>query len=64
MPKVREFVAQEDVLGHRQPVDQVELLVDGGDARRIAACRVVSDDLLAVPGDLALVGLVRARPAP
>ena len=31
-PALARLVAEEDVLGHRQPVDQVELLVDRGDA--------------------------------
>ena len=40
----RRLVPEEDVLGHRKPVDEVELLVDGGDAERIAAsgCRATT----------------------
>ena len=56
----REFVAEEDVLGDRQTVDDVELLVHGRDAeldRRLGGGDL---DLLAEPRDLALVGTVDA----
>ena len=51
----RELVAEEDVLGDRQAVDDVELLVHGRDAefdRRLGRGDL---DLLAEPGDLALI---------
>ena len=54
------LAAQEDVVGHGEAGDQVELLVDRRDARaRIAACGSPSVDRLAPPDDVPLVGLVR-----
>ena len=60
-PNRRLLVAEEDVLGDGQALDQVELLVDGGDAER--PWRPAGGDSgrrLAVPRDPALVGLVDA----
>ena len=59
-PGVGVLVAEEDVLRDRESVDQVELLVDGGDADLHRGDRVAEPDRLAAPGDGALVGLVRA----
>ena len=57
----REFVAEEDVLGDREPVDDVELLVHRRDAELDGGLRCRDLDLLAEPGDLALVGTMHAR---
>jgi hypothetical protein len=54
-------VREEDVVGHAQPVDQVEFLVDGGDAGLHRGLRVGERHRLALPDDLAAVGPVRAR---
>ena len=54
------LVAEEHVLRHRQVVDQVEFLVDGGDAGLHRGLRVGEADRLAEPLDLPGVGLVRA----
>ena len=59
-PGVGVLVAQEDVLRDREPVDQVELLVDRRHADLHRGDRVAEPDLLAEPGDGALVGLVGA----
>ncbi len=56
-----ELVAEEHVLGDGQPVDDVQLLVDGRDAAVQGRDRVRDDDLLAVQHDLARGGLVRPR---
>jgi hypothetical protein len=53
-------VAEVDVLGDRQPVDDVELLVHGGDAEAECRGRRRDGGGLALPDDLAAVGLVRA----
>ena len=58
------LVPEEDVLGDAQPGDEVELLVDRGDAQRDRGVRRAEGDGLAAPLDLALVGTVGARPAP
>ena len=52
------FVAEVDVLGDGQPVDQVQLLVDGGDTEPEGGLRVGQPDLFAAPADLPLVRLV------
>lgn len=52
------FVAEEDVLGDREVLDEVEFLVDGGDAQAHGGDRRLEPDLFAAPGDLAVVGLV------
>ncbi len=56
----REFVAEEDVLGDRQAVDDVELLVHGRDAELDGRLGRGNLDLLAEPGDLALIGAMDA----
>lgn len=52
------FMAEEDVLGDREALDQVEFLVDGGDAEAHGGDRRLQRDRRAAPGDLAVVGLV------
>lgn len=52
------FMAEEDVLGDRQSLDQVQFLVDGGDAQTHGGDRRLQRDRCAAPGDLAAVGLV------
>jgi hypothetical protein len=59
-PQVGALAAEEDVVGDGEPGDQVQLLVDGRDAQRHGRLGVAEGDRGAVPGDLALVGLVRA----
>ena len=54
------LVAEEDVLGDRQSLDEVELLVHRGDAEVHGRLGVAQRDLLALPLDGALVGLVNA----
>ncbi len=54
------LVPEEDVLGDAEPGDEVELLVDGGDAAGDRGVRRRERDLLAAPRDRALVGAVRA----
>ena len=54
------LVAEERVLGDAEVVDEVELLVDGGDAGLHGGLRVGEVDHVAEPLDLALVGPVRA----
>ena len=54
------LVPEEDVLGDGQALDEVELLVDRRDAEVHGGLRVGEVDLLALPGDGALVGLVHA----
>ena len=56
----RQLVAEEDVLGDRQAVDQVELLVDRRDARAQGRERRREGDLFALPADGAGVRLVGA----
>src|SRR5699024_97486 len=56
-----ELVAEVDVLGDGEAVDDVELLVDGGDAETEAGDRVRDGHRLAAERDLALRGLVRSR---
>ena len=56
----REFVAEEDVLGDREAVDDVELLVHRRDAELDRRLGRRDLDLLAEPRDLALVGAVDA----
>ena len=51
-------MAEEDVLGDRQPVDQVELLVDRGDAEPHGGDRGWRARPARPPADLARVGLV------
>ena len=53
-----QLVAQEDVLRDGEPRHQVELLVDRGDAELHRGLRRGQRDGLALPEDLALVGLV------
>ncbi len=52
------FMAQEDVLGDRQVLDQVEFLVDGGDPETHRGDRRLEYGRSPAPGDLAVVGLV------
>ena len=54
------LVAEEDVLRHRQAVDQVQLLVHGGEAGPQRGDRGRERRRLVLPRDLAAVGLVRA----
>ena len=49
---------EEDVLGHGEPGDEVELLVDRGDPEGDRGVRVGQGDLFAQPADLTLVGPV------
>ena len=56
----RELVAEEDVLGDRQAVDDVELLVHGRDAEFDGRLGRGDLDRLAEPGDLALIGAMDA----
>ena len=53
-----ELVAEEDVLGDAEVGDEVELLVDRGDPEVHRGLRRRQRDRLALPQDLALVGLV------
>ncbi len=53
-------MAEVDVLGDGQPLDEVELLVDRRDAEVHRGLGVTEPHLLALPGDDALVGLVHA----
>ncbi len=57
----RHLVAEEDVVGDAQAVDQVELLVDRGHAGRQRGDRIGEGDGLAFPQDRALVDAVGAR---
>ena len=59
-PAARLLVTEEDVLGDGEPGDEVELLVDRGDAERDRGVGGAQRDRLAAPADLALVGPVRA----
>lgn len=54
------FVAEEDVLGDRQALHQVEFLVDGGDAEAHGGDGRLERDVFAAPGDPSVVGLVGA----
>jgi len=56
-----ELVAEEDVLGDAEPVDDVELLVHGRDAHLEGRDRVGDRHRLALPHQFASVGLVGAR---
>ena len=56
----RELVAEEDVLGDRQAVDDIELLVHGRDAQLDRRLGRRDLDRLAEPRDLALVGAMHA----
>mgnify|MGYP001044963016 FL=1 len=55
------LVSEVDVLGDREALDEVELLVDGGDTEVHGCLRVREPHLLALPGDRSLVGLVDPR---
>ena len=57
----RELVAEEDVLGDRETVDDIELLVHRRDAELDRGFGSRDLDRLAEPRDLALVGAVHAR---
>ncbi|MDQ1175907.1 hypothetical protein QE416_000643 [Microbacterium sp. SORGH_AS 421] len=57
----RELVPEEDVLGDRQAVDDVELLVHRGYPELDGRVGIGDLDVLAEPDDLALVGAVDAR---
>ena len=54
-------LGEEDVFGNRQFGKQQQLLMDGGDARRMGLARRSKADDVAVDPDLAAVGLVQAR---
>src|ERR687891_712064 len=54
------LVAEVDVLGHGQAVDQVQLLVDGGDPAAHGGDRVGQAYFLTQPGDRSFVRLVSA----
>ena len=60
-PGDRVLVAEEDVLGDGEAVDDVELLVHRRDAEVERGGRAGDGDRLALPEDLALVGAVGAR---
>jgi hypothetical protein len=57
-PEPGVLAPEEDVVGDGEPADQVELLVDRGDAARHGRLRVAQAHRGAVPDDGALVGLV------
>src|SRR5699024_845842 len=58
---VGQFVAEVDVLCHCQAVDDVEFLVDRGEAECEGLCGRVDRHGTVVPADLAATRLVRAR---
>ncbi|GMA36645.1 hypothetical protein GCM10025876_28490 [Demequina litorisediminis] len=59
-PALSSLVAQEDVLGDGEALDNIEFLVHGRDAEFERGDGAVDGDGLAVPDNLALVGLVGA----
>ena len=59
-PRRRTSRAQKDVLGDAQAVDEVELLIDRGDAAAHGGHRRRQGDLFALPPDHAVIGLMRA----
>ncbi len=60
-PRGLQLVAEEDVLGDRQTVDDVELLIHRRDPEIDRGLRIADRDRFAVPDQFSLVGWVDAR---
>ena len=58
---LRRLDAHDDIVQHREALDQLEVLVHHADAEAVGVVRVFDGDDLAVLADLALLGLIQAE---
>ena len=58
---LRRLNAHDDIVQHREALDQLEVLVHHADAEAVGVVRVFDGDDLAVLADLALLGLIQAE---